>query len=302
MRLTNLFLLISWICWNNSLTNMTQNKETYSVKELMEEINDAVMELDPKCLGWWLMFHEFLEKCQYKIDQYPLLEDYITQQRFVLETLYQQREQNSDKSPTECLDSLKTQLNVILATSFDSQTKKKLQNFAVSFETMQCDTTPADFSSFVNTTNMFTSSTSAHSPDHIVGAPSSKKRKLNQTLENLIQEFEENTPTESIPKIVPTFSSISVVNKESKTTSSLSSTDEWKGNYVEIKFFRSKDICMIPPGPNNTRWKHVTKTIKLNYSPQSNVEKGLQKIEQLAFKEVSSLPAVEKKVSKIGFY
>nr|QOD39526.1 NS2 [uncultured densovirus] len=251
-------------------------------------------------LGWWMKFLNFLEMVQYKSSTFPLFPNLIQDLKDIFQQLYLNQAKLLHLPVTECISSLQHLLEDTLVTSYDASHSTKLQDFAASFELMQKELTLEDCLSYVNISSMFTASTSAPILAPIAVAPSSRKRKAEVSLDNLFRDFDDSLQTDSVPQIVKTYSSISQKAGTSERQS-LSSEDQWKGNYVEIKYWRSKDIATIPAGKNNTRWKHVYKSVKLNYGPQSKFEMLMNKVDQAAFHEISSQEGATKRRFKEEF-
>nr|QRQ90265.1 MAG: hypothetical protein 1 [Parvoviridae sp.] len=270
-----------------------------TLKTCLEWIIQEVLAAHPTSLiktsrAYWQVLIRFLDLQKYKLDQFPDLPLMLEQlQEVITYTKENSSPQNSDLSWLELLDILQGPLDVTLATCFNAKHKQKLKNFVVMFEMMHSETTEEDFLSLLETELTSTSSTSVPSPVDGAVARSSKKRKAEQSLEDLLISIDGNTQNTSPKKIYPAFSSISL-KKEGDQKTYTQYADEWKKYQAKISIYPADKIKWMPDGKNSNRWKESIISLTWNYSPLTKLDIQMNKLIELVVKEQSSKERVER--------
>nr|QUS52528.1 NS2 [Mute swan feces associated ambidensovirus 1] len=262
-----------------------------TLKNILEWIVDAVVEIRPTTIcpisiNYWVKLSQYLETMKYRVDKYPdlgaMIESVVEVVQYIKNN---QTPENSNQSFKDYLELCSGPLEGTLAMCFNAIHKQKLKDSVVSFEMMHSTDTEEDFSSSLEMAPIATSSISATSTQATAGVRSSKKRKAEQSLEDLIANIGENTQ-ETLPvQTYPAFSSISSQKAGNQKTYSLY-RDEWKDFQVKISLYPSKNIKNLPEGKNSTRWKHASLSLTSNFSRLSKSEILLTKFIDHAVKEI----------------
>jgi hypothetical protein len=274
-----------------------------TLKSCLEWIIQEILAATPTSLiktsrAYWQNMIPYLSAQKYKMDQFPDLSLMIEQVQDVITYAKENSTPlNSALSWPELLDLLQGPLDVTLATCFNAKHKQKLKNFVVIYDTMHSETTEEDFLSLLETEHTSTSSTSAPLPADGAVARSSKKRKAEQSLEDLLISIDGSTPSISPKKIYPAFSSISR-KKEGDQRIYSQYADEWKTYQAKLSIYPADKIKWMPDGKNSNRWKESIISLTWNYSPLTKLDIQMNKLIELVVKDLSSKEKVERQSYK----